>query len=374
MSPRRPTLLDARPPSPGRPMTRSLRHAAARARVARAGFLVATGLALATLATFTVVLLVAPASPAAGEHHVLRRGDDYFVYAQPVLDEDDVLDAAWRAAPGQAVPDRVAIVHGSEVARLLAGEAPQGRALEARGDAQPWGGFDAPWEGRIGIRMVERGPDGRYVFPWSGCGGCSDPRPTIVWTRGDAWTGAPLDAFTRGSWAAPDPSAAHPPILLEGVATEHNFDEWAPRLRDAATLAVAAAAALGAWWAIEAALARRDAADPPPPGTDDLLRLVRESERYLDLLGRQLLLGGLVLLLALGLLAFAGLPPILDAAEAHFADPYYAYVLVGIGFPFLAAVASLAWLSGYRRLKRERARWARHAAGLAQTTARLMGP
>lgn len=352
-----------------------LRAAAPRARLARALFAVAAAVALAGLATFTVVLLVAPAGDAAGEYGFVMRGEDFILFAQPILERDDTLHARWRASPNQAVPERLMVIHGSEVARVLAGEAPQGRVLETDDESEGWGGFSAAHEGWIDVRSIERGPSG-YVWPWA-CDACSDPRPTIVWMRGDAWRGASASELVMGSWAAPDPDAPAPPIVLEGVVTEHNFDEWVPRLQDATTAAVAITALLGAWWLVEAVLARRAAAraaPPPRPTTEDLLRLVEAAERYLRLLRGQFLAGGLMLALGLGVLAFAGMPALLAAVDAHFADPYYAYVLVGIAVPFLAALALVAWVAGYARLQRERDRWARQAAGVRATTARLLEP
>lgn len=342
-----------------------------RLRWARALFALAASLALAGLLTYTVVLLVAPASDAAGEYRVLQRGDDYVVYTQPVTESDDNVHGAWRAAPNQPVPDRMLVVHGSEVARLVAGEDPQGRVLSTNDTRQTWGGFASPWNGWVDVTIIERGQSGRYVWPWEDCTMCSDPRPTIVWTRGDAWRGADLSEFQAGDWSTGQGAAS--PIVFSGVVTEHNFDEWVPLLQDATSALIGIATALGAWWALERWLVRSTPVRATPtPATDDLLRLVDDSRRYLALLHRQYLAGGVVLAVALVTLAIAALPPLVAAVKAHFVDPYYAYVLLGIGLPFLGALGAVAWLAGYSRLRRERERWARLDAGLGDATARLM--
>lgn len=354
-------------------MLAKLRTAHVRARWARALFAVAGFVALAGLLTYTVVLLVAPSSDAAGEYHVLRRGDDYVVFTQPVTASDDNVHGEWRAAPNQPVPERMLVIHGSEVARLVAGEYPQGRVLSTNDTRQIWGGFASPWNGWVDVTIVERGPNGFYVWPWEACAACSDPRPTIVWIRGDGWKGASMAEFETGDWSTGE--GAPSPILFEGVVTEHNFDKWVPLLQDATSTMISLSAAFAAWWGVEGRLARQAVARASAvPGTDDLLRLVDESRRYLVLLHRQYLLGGLVLVVALVTLAVAGLPPLVAAARAHFVDPYYAYVLLGIGIPFLGGLGAIGWIAGYSRLRHERERWARLSPGLDDATARLMEP
>lgn len=310
--------------------------------LARRAALALTALALAGVLAYSTALLVAPASPIDAPVLAIAEGDGYVAWAQPAIERDDVIHATWTTLPHHAVPDSILVIQAYELPRLLRGEPLEGRVVDLRGGLDR-AGTASNWNGRITVPMVERTAAGKE-FPWT-CEGCADPRPVLVWSRGDAWVGAaPRDGTMEAA-----------PIALSGVITEHNFDDLVPALGTGTLVACALALAALSWWGLEArgraALPRRE------PTTEEMLHLVDRADAYLATLSGLMLAAGGALALAVALLGYVTVPALARAARAHFADPFDAYAAIG-GMATFAVLATLGlWAVAYSSLRRERRRW-----------------
>jgi len=101
----------------------------------------------------------------------VTKGGDFFAEADVFAPSSNHLAGEWSSGPGGA-PDRVLLVAGPDVARILAGQAPQ----------QVIATFPATsWHGQLDFRVPP--------FTCGGpTGGCRDgDLPALVWTRGRPW-------------------------------------------------------------------------------------------------------------------------------------------------------------------------------------------
>jgi hypothetical protein len=353
-------------------LLQKLKTPAQRLRAARIAFASLAALALVAVLVFGTVMLVAPRSDSGHAYGKVERGDSYLVYTVPEVPIDGVARGHWSTLEGKNAPDTIRIIAYSDLGNLLAGRPLAYPHREVTYAANPcrcssWGGWDnLPWHGYAEVRYIDS--DGRYAF----CGSCQDPRLTLVWTRGTAWQGAEV---THGAWTldAEGQPQGDAPILWRGIVNEHNFLDWFGVMLGALLTLGALTVAAGGWLAAETLLARRARRDTPPPapplaGTEDLLRLVQLSERYLAALTGYFLAGGLVVLLGVAVVSYLAVPALLQSAHDHFFDPFYADIPILLLGPFLAVVALTLWGLAFQRVRRERARWRRLGAEFGKFT------
>jgi len=350
-----------------------------RLRIARGVFAVLAALSLVGILAYSVALLAAPTTDAGREYAYARAGDDYVLYTVPQIPNDHNAYARWTVSVGNLSPDRIIIVHAQDLPDVLAGrEPPHGSRVLTRGNATDWGFYAGPVKGELRLEQLRSpGPLGRLERPYA-CPACiDDPRPAFVFARGSGWIGANASSLSHGHWDidASGRASADAPILVTMISEEHNFVDWFPPLFYALAVTGASTALAGAWWAIEIAIHRRSPRTPTgPPSTEEMLRLVDLSERYLASLSRAYLAGGAALFALVLVASYLAVPSLIAAARRHAVDPYYVGAPIVLMGPFVAGIATILWGAGYRRLRLERDRWRALLGGYHEATDRILRP
>lgn len=360
---------------------------AGRAKAARIAFAVGAAVTLAATLVFASIMLIAPRADAGHAYGKVERGDGYLVYTVPEFPVDGQVNGRWSVPEGKKTPDRILVIAYSDLANVLAGKPPANAYREVHfADGAPWpawGGWSTlPWHGYVELRYLEYegGPwSGSYTLPYL-CDRCDDPRLTVVWTRGTDWVGSAPDAVTHGSWSVAKDGhvTGDAPILWRGIVNEHNFVDWFAVMYGTLATLGGLTAALGLWWAADAVLARRTRRAPPAtapaPTTEDLLRLVDLSERYLRALTGYFVAGGFIVLIAVVVLSYFAVPALLQSAAEHFFDPYYVDIPILLLAPFLGVVSLTLWGLAFQRVRRERRRWRRVDAEFSRFADAVLEP
>jgi hypothetical protein len=303
----------------------------------------------------------------------IERDEDYFAH-QAVFAPRQHVAGAWSTL-SQGPPDRIVLVRGGEIDRMLQGLPPTEVLQEWLPGTDEW---------PIYAGQPDESGLIQFDMPAIDCseprGGChSDSIPHVVWLRGRAWVGAE-EKELRGTRVEYEDfgrsTSAGGVVHFPATTTRPSAHAATPWLIGAVFVGAGVAIASISAWAI---LARRAPATarpaPTPPGAEAMLHFLQVAELYVATIARYFIVSAAVIVV----LGIAGmylmLPGLLAQAEATLSYTAYKDVAVftfALAIPFLVAVAFAFWFAQYSRVRRELRRWREQTARFEAETARIL--